>query len=198
MIIVRCWLIIITTIITLLSRIIVYLPQSPIPTYILPRNTHSLSDPTVVLEAQRHPFKTVESVGNHSGVGFALDVPGHPAVVSPEDIGAHILLRLLDMTADYLGYKQIKKAVIAVPAKFGARQKRATGEAYKRAGLKVMRVLEEPTAAALAYGLHKKPNVHHILVYDFGGGTLDVSLLYVHNGFVTVEGIDGDDHLGGK
>lgn len=95
-------------------------------------------------------------------------------------------------------HTQITKAVIAVPAKFDARQKRATGEAYKRAGLKVMRVLEEPTAAALAYGLHKKPNVHHILVYDFGGGTLDVSLLYVHNGFVTVEGIDGDDHLGGK
>jgi len=62
----------------------------------------------------------------------------------------------------------------------------------------VMRVLEEPTAAAIAYGLHQKPNVHHILVYDFGGGTLDVSLLYVHEGFVTVEGIDGDDHLGGK
>jgi Ethanolamine utilization protein EutJ (predicted chaperonin) len=60
-----------------------------------------------------------------------------------------------------------------------------------------MRVLEEPTAAAIAYGLHQKPNVHHILVYDFGGGTLDVSLLYVHEGFVTVEGVDGDDHLGG-
>lgn len=61
-----------------------------------------------------------------------------------------------------------------------------------------MRVLEEPTAAAIAYGLHQKPDVHHILVYDFGGGTLDVSLLYVHEGFVTVEGVDGDDHLGGR
>jgi Ethanolamine utilization protein EutJ (predicted chaperonin) len=60
-----------------------------------------------------------------------------------------------------------------------------------------MRVLEEPTAAAIAYGLHQKPDVHHILVYDFGGGTLDVSLLYVHNGFVTVTGVDGDEHLGG-
>lgn len=60
-----------------------------------------------------------------------------------------------------------------------------------------MRVLEEPTAAAIAYGLHQKPNVHHIMVYDFGGGTLDVSLLYVHEGFVTVAGVDGDEHLGG-
>ena len=59
-------------------------------------------------------------------------------------------------------------------------------------------MLEEPTAAAMAYGLHQKPNVHHILVYDFGGGTLDVSLLYIHNGFITVSGVDGDEHLGGK
>jgi Ethanolamine utilization protein EutJ (predicted chaperonin) len=61
----------------------------------------------------------------------------------------------------------------------------------------VTRVLDEPTAAAIAYGLHQKPNVHHIIVYDFGGGTLDVSLLYVHDGFCTVSATDGDDHLGG-
>lgn len=69
---------------------------------------HRFSDPTVDLEAQRHPFKVIESIGNHSGVGFALDVPGHPSVVAPEDIGAHILKRLLDMTADYLGYRQVR------------------------------------------------------------------------------------------
>ncbi|TFJ83252.1 hypothetical protein NSK_005414 [Nannochloropsis salina CCMP1776] len=127
----------------------------------------SFEDSTVREEAGRHPFAVVEHASPFSGVGFQV-APG-----------------------------QVNKAVIAVPAKFTPRQKQATGEAFKRAGLKVMRVLEEPTAAAIAYGLHQKPDVHHILVYDFGGGTLDVSLLYVHEGFVTVEGVDGDDHLGG-
>jgi molecular chaperone DnaK (HSP70) len=76
--------------------------------------------------------------------------------------------------------------VIAVPAKFDSQQRAATGAAYAAAGLKVMRVIEEPTAAAVAYKLHKKANIHHILVYDFGGGTLDVSLLYVAKGSVQV------------
>lgn len=74
---------------------------------------------------------------------------------------------------------QVTKAVIAVPAKFTNTQRAATAEAFKKAGLKVVRVMEEPTAAAVAYDLHKKKDVHQILVYDFGGGTLDVSLLYV-------------------
>lgn len=69
---------------------------------------------------------------------------------------------------------------------------------YKQAGLKVMRIVEEPTAAAVAYRLHKKDNVHHILVYDFGGGTLDVSLLYVSQGSVQVYATDGDETLGGS
>lgn len=93
---------------------------------------------------------------------------------------------LLEVTAQYLGHDQVNKAVIAVPAKFNSIQRQATGEAYKQAGLKVIRVIEEPTAAAVAYKLHKKSNVHHILVYDFGGGTLDVSLLYVAKGSVQV------------
>ena len=76
-----------------------------------PHPPDSLSDPTVVLDAKQQPYKVVESVGNHSGVGFALDVPGHPSVVAPEDVGAHILLRLLDMTADYLGYRQVSEYV---------------------------------------------------------------------------------------
>lgn len=66
----------------------------------------------------------------------------------------------------------MNKAVIAVPAKFDSNQRAATAAAYKRAGLKVVRVIEEPTAAAVAYNLHKKTDIHHILVYDFGGGTL--------------------------
>ncbi len=88
--------------------------------------------------------------------------------------------------------------MIAVPAKFDANQRQATADIYKQAGLKVMRVIEEPTAAAVAYRLHKKVDIHHILVYDFGGGTLDVSLLYVAQGSVQVYATDGDDMLGGS
>jgi molecular chaperone DnaK (HSP70) len=92
----------------------------------------------------------------------------------------------------------VNKAVIAVPAKFNAIQRQATAEAYRLAGLKVIRVIEEPTAAAVAYKLHKKDEIHHILVYDFGGGTLDVSLLFVSQGSVQVYATDGDETLGGS
>ena len=92
----------------------------------------------------------------------------------------------------------VKSAIIAVPAKFGPAQRQATGQAYKAAGLRVLRVVDEPTAAAVAYKLHKRSNIHHILVYDFGGGTLDVSLLYVSRGSVQVYATDGDEGLGGS
>jgi molecular chaperone DnaK (HSP70) len=109
-----------------------------------------------------------------------------------------VLKFLLGITADFLGHNQVNKAVIAVPAKFDANQRKATADAYKNAGLKVVRVIEEPTAAAVAYKLHKKSNIHHILVYDFGGGTLDVSILYVSKGSVQVYATDGDETLGGS
>ena len=119
-------------------------------------------------------------------------------MITPEQVGTQVLKFLLRVTAEYLGHDQVNKAVIAVPAKFDANQRKATGEAYRQAGLKVMRVIEEPTAAAVAYKLHKKSNIHHILVYDFGGGTLDVSLLYVAKGSVQVYATDGDETLGGS
>jgi molecular chaperone DnaK (HSP70) len=150
----------------------------------------SLRDDEFALYASAHPFKVVginsSKVSNYSQVGFDVQVRGEPHLISPEDVGTQVLKHLLDITADFLGHKQVNKAVIAVPAKFSAQQRQATGEAYKKAGLKVMRVLEEPTAAAVAYRLHKRTDIHHILVYDFGGGTLDVSLLYVSRGSVQV------------
>jgi molecular chaperone DnaK (HSP70) len=92
----------------------------------------------------------------------------------------------------------VKTAVIAIPAEFSMEQRRATLEAYALAGIKVQRVLEEPTAAALAYGLDEKEGVEYVLVYDFGGGTLDVSLLRMgQDGFVDVMGSAGDNALGG-
>jgi molecular chaperone DnaK (HSP70) len=111
-------------------------------------------------------------------------------VVTPEQVGTEVLKHLLALTRDYLGHSQVNKAVIAVPAKFTAIQRQATAEAYRQAGLKVVRVMEEPTAAAVAYRLHKRTDIHHILVYDFGGGTLDVSLLYVGGNDVDDNDVD--------
>ena len=117
--------------------------------------------------------------------------------MKPQQVGSYVVNYLIDITKEYLGHEMVKSAVICVPAKFDARQRQETVEAFKNAGVSVTRILEEPTAAALAYGLHKKEGVEYILVYDFGGGTLDVSLLHVTEGFADVMGSDGDDQLGG-
>jgi len=145
-----------------------------------------------------HPFKVVEKSANVSEAWFDVGAAGDEWVVSPEEVGESVVRHLLEMVARDLGHSQVNQAVIAVPADFDARQRRATGEAFKRAGLKVVRVLEEPTAAALAYDLHRKEDVNHILVYDFGGGTLDVSILFVNEGSVQVIGSAGDGRLGGS
>lgn len=162
-----------------------------------------LSNPTTQSYAASHPYKvvTATTLSNYSKVGFELStttLDANATVISPERVGTQVLKFLLKVTASFLGHNQVNKAVIAVPAKFSSEQRAATGEAYKAAGLKVVRVLEEPTAAAVAYKLHKKSNIHHILVYDFGGGTLDVSLLFVSKGSVQVYATDGDETLGGS
>ncbi len=133
-------------------------------------------------------------------VGFELPSVHNDSssIISPEEVGTSVLKHLLKLTADFLGHNQVNKAVIAVPAKFNSNQRAATAMAYKNAGLKVVRVIEEPTAAAVAYDLHKKPHINHILVYDFGGGTLDVSLLFVSKSSVQVYATDGDESLGGS
>ena len=145
-------------------------------------------------------FAVVKTTDETSGDTMtALEVPhnGSPLLVLPQQVGGYVINHLIEITKEYLGYDTIKSAVIAVPAKFNGEQRRATAEAFKLAGIGVARTLEEPVAAALAYGLHKKAGVDHILVYDFGGGTLDVSLLHVTEGFADVLGNDGDNQLGG-
>jgi molecular chaperone DnaK (HSP70) len=117
--------------------------------------------------------------------------------ISPIDVGAEVVKHLMSSVAHYLGYP-IHRAVICVPAKFGSRETAATVKAFEKGGIKVMRVLEEPTAAAIAYNLHKVSAVRHVLVYDIGGGTLDTSLLYMNGKSVSVLGVAGDDHLGGS
>src|SRR5881409_3486227 len=114
---------------------------------------------------------------------------------SPPEISAMILQKLKTAAEDYLGQK-VDKAVITVPAYFNDSQRQATKDAGRIAGLEVLRIINEPTAAALAYGLDKKSN-ETVLVFDLGGGTFDVSILDIGDGVFEVKAVNGDTHLGG-
>lgn len=130
---------------------------------------------------------------------IGMQISHNHAILSlaPSQVGSYVVSYLMEITQLFLGHDNVKSAVICVPAKFNAKQRQETVQAFKDAGVTVTRILEEPAAAALAYGLHKKDGVEFILVYDFGGGTLDVSLLHVTEGFADVMGSDGDERLGG-
>src|SRR5690349_9063491 len=140
-------------------------------------------------ELKNVPYKVV--AGPNDAVRF--DIGGK--LYAPEEISAQVLRKLADDAAKYLGEK-VNDAVITVPAYFNDAQRQATKDAGKIAGLNVLRIINEPTAAALAYGLDKKKN-ETILVFDLGGGTFDVSLLDVGDGIVEVRATSGDTHLGG-
>ena len=135
------------------------------------------------------PYKVIR--GDSSDA--RLDISGKK--YSPPEISAMILTKLKEAAESYLGEK-VTQAVITVPAYFNDAQRQATKDAGKIAGLEVMRIINEPTAAALAYGLDKKKN-ETIAVYDFGGGTFDISILEVGEGLVEVKSTNGDTHLGG-
>ncbi len=135
------------------------------------------------------PYKVVAGDTNDARV----EISGKK--YSPPEISAMILGKLKEAAEAYLGEK-VTKAVITVPAYFNDAQRQATKDAGKIAGLEVMRIINEPTAAALAYGLDRKKN-ETIAVYDFGGGTFDISILEVGDGVVEVKSTNGDTHLGG-
>jgi molecular chaperone DnaK (HSP70) len=138
---------------------------------------------------------------NHSidGAGAVrFRVPDTPKPIPAHQVGSYVVQYLAHITSKYLGHDNIRAAVICVPAQFTPEQRQHTVLAFQNAGIQPIRILEEPTAAALAYGLQEKDGVDYVLVYDFGGGTLDVSLLRVSSGFVDVIGSDGDDVLGGS
>jgi molecular chaperone DnaK len=145
------------------------------------------------VEAERKmvPFQVIRGASNDARV--KLPVTGKE--YSPQEISAMILAKLKTDAEAYLG-ETITKAVITVPAYFNDSQRQATKDAGKIAGLEVLRIINEPTAAALSYGLDKKKN-ETILVFDLGGGTFDVSVLDVGEGVIEVRATNGDTHLGG-
>ncbi len=114
---------------------------------------------------------------------------------SPQEISSIILMKMKNIAEEYLGY-EIDEAVITVPAHFNDSQRQATKDAGRIAGFNVRRIINEPTAAALAYGLNKKKDAK-IVVYDFGGGTFDISILELGDGVFEVKSTNGDVHLGG-
>ncbi|KAG2494134.1 hypothetical protein HYH03_007772 [Edaphochlamys debaryana] len=127
----------------------------------------------------------------------SVDVNGEQRVFSPEEISAMILQKMKETAESYLG-KTVTHAVVTVPAYFNDAQRQATKDAGTIAGLNVVRIINEPTAAAIAYGMDKKGGEKDILVFDLGGGTFDVSILTIDNGVFEVISTNGDTHLGGE
>ncbi len=144
-------------------------------------------------QAILNPDKTIASIKRHMGEDYKVNIEGKD--YTPQEISAMILRKLADDASNYLGEK-VTSAVITVPAYFNDAQRQATKDAGKIAGLDVLRIVNEPTAAALAYGLEKdKPE--KVLVFDLGGGTFDVSILEIGDGVHEVLSTSGDTHLGG-
>ncbi|MDT7706922.1 MAG: molecular chaperone DnaK, partial [Pseudonocardiales bacterium] len=159
------------------------------------RNGEVLVGQSAKNQAVTNVDRTIRSVKRHIGTGWTTDdVDGKK--YSAQEISARVLQKLKRDAESYLG-EEISDAVITVPAYFEDAQRQATKEAGQIAGLNVLRIVNEPTAAALAYGLDKGDKDQTILVFDLGGGTFDVSLLEIGEGVVEVKATNGDNHLGG-
>jgi molecular chaperone DnaK len=145
-------------------------------------------------QAITNPDRTIRSVKRHVGTNWTIDIDGKP--YTSQEISARTLMKLKRDAEAYLG-DTVTQAVITVPAYFDDAQRTATKEAGQIAGLEVLRIINEPTAAALAYGLDKEGTDQTILVFDLGGGTFDVSVLEIGDGVFEVKSTHGDTHLGG-
>ncbi|XP_055955173.1 endoplasmic reticulum chaperone BiP isoform X2 [Patella vulgata] len=151
-------------------------------------------DPSVQKDKEYYPFKIVNKNGKPH---IQITVKGQKRIFAPEEISAMVLGKMKAIAEDYLG-KNVTRAVVTVPAYFNDAQRQATKEAGRIAGLDVLRILHEPQAASLAYGLHKKDGEQKIVVYDLGGGTFDISALDIDHGVFDILSTNGDTHLGGE
>lgn len=158
------------------------------------------SDPAVQHDVSHWPFKVVSGAGEKPMM--EVEFKGEKKTFAPEEISSMVLAKMRDIAQTYLG-KEVNKAVVTVPAYFNDSQRQATKDAGVIAGLEVLRIINEPTAAAIAYGLDKKSkgegqHERRVLIFDLGGGTFDVSLLTIEEGIFEVKATAGDTHLGGE
>jgi len=151
-------------------------------------------DPTVQADMKFWPFKVIDK---NTKPHIQVESAGEKKMFAAEEISAMVLSKMKEIAEAYLG-KTVTHAVVTVPAYFNDAQRQATKDAGTISGLTVMRIINEPTAAAIAYGLDKKDGEKNILVFDLGGGTFDVSLLTIDNGVFEVIATNGDTHLGGE
>ena len=164
------------------------------PSVVAFKGDEELVGETAKRQAVTNVKNTIASIKRKMGTDEKVEANGKS--FTPEEISAKILMKLKSDAESYLGEK-VTKAVITVPAYFNDAQRQATKNAGKIAGLDVERIINEPTAAALAYGIDKQEKTHTVLVYDLGGGTFDVSILELGDGVFEVKSTAGNNHLGG-
>ena len=164
------------------------------PSVVAFKGDEELVGETAKRQAVTNVKNTIASIKRKMGTDEKVEANGKS--FTPDEISAKILMKLKSDAESYLGEK-VTKAVITVPAYFNDAQRQATKNAGKIAGLDVERIINEPTAAALAYGIDKQEKTHTVLVYDLGGGTFDVSILELGDGVFEVKSTAGNNHLGG-
>lgn len=153
------------------------------------------SDPVIRNEIESFPFEVID--GGDDKPKIKVNYKGEEKTYHPEEISSMILVKMKEIAESYIGH-DVVDAVITVPAYFNDSQRQATKDAGQIAGLNVLRVINEPTAAAIAYGLDKNSDEQNVLIFDFGGGTFDVSILTIDGGIFEVKATAGDTHLGGE